>query len=144
MKESRPAVISLEARISDGSAENTLPVSMMMTGEIIREGDTDFLVYRESGEEETEVHLMISDQYVTMNRIGNCSTTMMFRKGRRFESEYETPYGKLEMSVFPREVRTLRGEDSGEVRLEYEMMMQGKYVSSNVLEVKYSMKGNER
>jgi len=63
-------------------------------------------------------------------------TQFLFQQGRRFEGNYQTPYGTMKMSVFPTRVYTQLNRDDGRVELEYELSLEGKY-SMNQMSLYY-------
>ena len=73
-----------------------------------------------------------------MMRTGDCSNTMVFVKGQRFEGTYRTPYGNMDMAVFSGVVTCDAGERSGSVHLKYQLDIGGAYASTNELHLEYN------
>ena len=138
-----PVLISLAALASyNGMTDD--PVQMMVSGTLVPGEDVYELTYtermedEESGEiTESSIRMELRKDQVTMYRAGDFSNTMLFRKNRRFETSYHTPFGDLPMAVYAREVRVERGEDAGTIHLRYEVEMQGAYASTNELHLEY-------
>ena len=113
--------------------------------ELITEGDLKesekslTLEYSEteiSGMEGTKNIITIEDSMITLMREGDVSTSLYFEEGKRFVGNYNTRVGTLSMSVFPTLVRAVHDETSGQVRLEYELDLEGD-CSINKLSLSY-------
>ena len=75
---------------------------------------------------------------VTMLREGEYSTSMIFSPGSRYEGSYDTPWGALEMGVFPTQVKYRADEDKGEVVLKYQLDIQGHYSSMREMRIRFA------
>ena len=146
MEENRheiPVLINLASMASyDGMTED--PLQMMTTGVLVPGKDSLLLRYVENQEDESTGEVMVSEiqlelrkDQVMMNRMGEFSTTMLFRRNKRYETTMRTPYGDLPMAVFSRDVRCELGKENGKVHLRYELSMQGAYASTNELHLEY-------
>lgn len=138
-----PVMVNLAALASyDGVTDD--PMQMLISGEVFPGKDAITLQYTESYEDEesgklaeAEIQLILGKNQVTMNRRGDFSNTMLFKKNRRYETIYHTPYGDLPMAVIPREVLCDVKPEAGKVHLRYELSMQGNYASTNELHLEY-------
>lgn len=138
-----PVLVNLAALASyDGVTDD--PMQMLISGELFPGKDATLLRYIESIEDdetgemtESEIQLILSKDQVTMNRNGHFSNTMLFKKDRRYETTYHTPYGDMLMAVIPREVVCSVSPEAGKVHLRYELSMQGHYASTNELHLEY-------
>ena len=139
-----PVLINLTSQASyQGYADE--PIRVLTTGTLIPRGQDCLLKYTERTEdeqtgeiEEEQILLTLGKDQVTMNRTGAYANTMMFKKNRRFETSYRTPFGELPMAVFSRDVHCRLGEKEGTVHLKYELSMQGNYTSTNELHLVYA------
>ena len=141
-----PVLISLSALASyDGTPDD--PIRMRTSGTLFPGADRSLLQYKEIQEDqetarilEADIQLVLRKDQVTMNRIGDYSNTMLFKKNIRYETLYHTPYGDLNMSVFTKEARWRSAGGSGSVHLRYDLSMQGSYASTNELRLEYREK----
>ena len=141
-----PVFISLASIASyDGIADD--PLQMMTSGHLFPGKDFSLLRYqeiqqdRETGQvAESEIQLVLKKDQVTMNRLGDFSNTMLFRKNQRFETVYHTPYGDMNMAVYTKEARWEEKQGTGRIHLRYELSMQGSYASTNELHLEYQKK----
>lgn len=139
-----PVVIQLSSLISyDGIADD--PLQMMTTGTWTPGEKENILDYVESQEDqetgeimEARTKLIIGKDQMTMNREGDTASTMMFKKNRRFETVYRTPFGEMPMSVFTRDIRCDVNDIGGTVYLKYELSLQGNYASTNEMHLRYA------
>ena len=121
------------------------PIQFMTTGKLYYKNAGEALLqYVESQEDEAtgeitraDVSLSLSDGKVTMQRSGDCSNTMVFSIGKRFEGTYYTPYGEMDMAVFTKEAACRIGNRDGSLHLKYQLQIQGNYASTNELHLEY-------
>ena len=55
-----------------------------------------------------------------------------------YEGSYNTPYGALEMGVFPTHVRYNVNDAKGEVVLKYQLDIQGQYASMREMRIRFA------
>ena len=63
--------------------------------------------------------------------------TLVFGRGQRFDGCYATPFGSLNMGVFSTRVQWRVEKGEGEVRLKYQLDMQGRFVATHDLTVRF-------
>ena len=96
------------------------------------------LHYDETQPESGETSHIIMDMEkgsVTMVRDGSYATSMVFEKGRRFQGNYHTPIGDLEMGIYATKVTYSANEEKGDVSLQYQLDLQGQFVAMHELKV---------
>lgn len=143
-REGTPVLLTMtgSARNERGEAEE--PVKLMTTGVLKPSASGYMLRYQESQTDEGDGSVMTQDIIllmqpgrVTMTRLGDFGTSMVFVKDRRFEGVYHTPYGDLDMALFATQVSVSLAPDHGSVSLEYQLDLQGNYVSMHTLRLEY-------
>ena len=101
-------IISIKGMQSLDGAENET-VELVTEGTLIRDGDGEYTIsYQESevtGMEGTLTTFQIERGRVTLLRIGEFNSQMVFEQGRRHLSMYDTPYGALSVGVNTRRMR---------------------------------------
>ncbi len=109
-------------------------------GKLSGKKDSWRLRYSETVTDENEIQnviLTMDKGIVTMASDGPFATDMVFEKGCRFEGVYRTPFGLLDMSIFPTLVKYNINEDgSGEVNLRYQLDIAGQYAAFHKLHIK--------
>ncbi|MBQ8080896.1 MAG: DUF1934 domain-containing protein [Clostridia bacterium] len=90
----------------------------------------------------SRVTLTMSDGAVEMTREGPMSTSMVFKTGQRFQGVYATPYGQLDMGIFPSEVQYRIGSDDGEINISYQLDLQGQHAADHELHIRFADKAS--
>lgn len=97
-------------------------------GLLLREGGDWILTYREGAESglgSTRTTLRMERGRVTLNRTGELKSQMVFEVGRPHTSLYETPYGKLPMTIRTLKLKTELTEAGGTVLIHYHIELGG-------------------
>ncbi|MDD2429176.1 MAG: DUF1934 domain-containing protein [Eubacteriales bacterium] len=114
-------------------------MKLMTTGMLTGNKNKWRLRYTEMQPDTNEKHkitMTMDKGVVTMVRDGSYGTNMVFEKGHRYESSYRTPYGSLDMGIFPTHVKYDVADDgNGEVNLKYQLDIQGQYTSFHNLRI---------
>ena len=137
--------------ITGVSKTNGIPddaIKMFTTGYLSGEGDSWKLRYSETSpddiKDKNHVTLMMSNGMITMTNSQNKGADMVFVRGSRYQGVYRTPYGDLDLAVFPSVVDYRIGRDSGEINLSYQLDFDGQYASDHELHILYADKSSGR
>ena len=98
-EEGIPVLVNMASMASyDGMTDD--PIQVITTGTLFPKKEYLLLRYIENQEDETtgevmesEIHLVMKKNQVTMNRMGQFANTMLFQPNRRYETVFRTPYG---------------------------------------------------
>ncbi len=116
-------------------------VRLLTSGTLSGEKDAWRLDYTETQPDNTASHdvvVKMQKGVVTMERLGDYATSMVFEKGRRFEGCYNTPYGALDMGIFATQVKYHVDEmKAGEVNLKYQLDLQGQFAAIHELCIRF-------
>ena len=129
---------------------NGLPddvIKLFTTGYLSGENDSWNLRYTETDPETSErsrVTLKMEGKSISMSRDGMGKTLMQFTPGKRFEGVYQTPYGDMNIGVFPSEVSYHIGKDQGEIDLAYRLDVQGQHTGDRELHIRFADRGVSR
>ena len=133
------------------SKTNGIPddaIKLFTTGYLSGEGDSWKLRYSETSpddiKEKNHVTLTMDHGTVTMTNSQNQGADMVFVRGSRYQGVYRTPYGSLDLAVFPSVVDYRIGRDSGEINLSYQLDFDGQYASDHELHIIYADKTSGR
>lgn len=74
----------------------------------------------------------VKNGVVTIKRSGAIESTMIFDKEKPYATNYETPYGQLDIYVTTHEIESQLLQGDVKLKVEYEIMMQGKKISDNI------------
>ena len=142
MDEQKIAVLmSIRGRAFGGAMDDEEKIDLMTRGELVATDGGWLLTYEETQPDENKsstVLLQITPVCVTMTRLGEFGTTMVFNKERRFEGAYRTPYGELSMAVFATRVDIMATAEQGRILLEYQLDLQGQFAAMHELRIDYA------
>ena len=113
-------------------------------GKMYQRSGAYFLVYEESelsGFPNHKTTLKIHSDYVAMRRYGASNSDMHFEKGKREDSEYETPYGVFKLETLTHKLEMTLGDLAGEVNIEYALSIQGVHEAVHTLIISYRAVG---
>ena len=130
--EAIPVLMTLSGRAYGGTVEEEEVVDLMTTGLLYP------LETQPDDNTTSEVTLLMGHDRVLMSRSGEYGSSMVFRKDRRFEGSYHTPFGSLSMAVFPTRVDVNMTREHGTVVLEYQLDLQGNYAAMHELRLTYA------
>jgi uncharacterized beta-barrel protein YwiB (DUF1934 family) len=119
----------------DGQPET---VELITEGQYRKDGDEYFAEYDEteiSGMEGTKTTLKIEDDTFSIIRQGTTTSNLVFRRGVKHTSIYNTPFGSLEVAVNPSKLSIDADEKGCSVQLEYKMEAAGFDSIKNSLEL---------
>lgn len=115
---------------NDGTGDAEEQVMEFVTeGQLYQRNGSTYLMYKEtelSGIEGCTTSLKISGDTVRMKRFGQVlplDTVMEFKKGKRYEGYYETPYGAVEMEILTNNVENRLEE--GILDIDYAISLKG-------------------
>lgn len=74
----------------------------------------------------------IKDNKVYVKRSGGLTSNLEFDINKPFITDYETPYGKLDIKIITKAIETFILQEHVNVKISYEMIMQGKKISDNI------------
>lgn len=148
-----PVIVHLSSYTRGERGEKENAVRLMCRGRLRAAGDGYLLRYQEVQQDEDTGENTVQDVIlamqmstpprVTMTRLGDYGTTMVFVKDRRFEGAYRTPFGELGLALYAMQVQCRLADDCGSVHLEYQLDMQGSYSAVQCIDVSYCAEGSQ-
>lgn len=140
----KKVLLSVTGIVQDAGMEDSSDeMRLVTTGELSGDAEQDSwsLHYSETQPDTSEtdqVTFTMKNGVVTMLREGEFNTSMIFSQGNRYEGSYNTPYGALEMGVFPTHVKYNVNDARGEVVLKYQLDIQGQYASMREMRIRFT------
>lgn len=130
--------VSIKGTQVDVDGEKNI-IEFITEGKFYIKNDSYYIVYDESelsGMEGSTTTLKIKGNIVSMKRFGSNNSKLIFEKGKKHKTEYETMYGIMEMEVSTNnmEVKLLE-EGKGTIDLSYKMNISGMVESYNTLSI---------
>ena len=141
----RPVLISLSATVTDENGQSD-EMNLITNGTLEDTPRGCRIEYEENIDEEEppqRVSLLLEGDVVTMQRAGDYAASMVFAKGQRYEGQYHTPYGYIDMAVFCSLARWRVDDDAGELRLRYQLDVSGQFASMHDMTLQVLFKDGE-
>lgn len=114
-------------------------IELITEGKFYNKNGAYYLVYDESeisGMEGSTTTLKIQGQKVSMKRFGNNTSKLIFEKGKKHVSEYETMYGDMTMEVMTNDLDiNISGAGKGSIDLSYRLNILDSLESNNHLTI---------
>ncbi len=121
--------------------ENAEPdtIELVTGGRLERDGESFYPVL--SGERRHRHgrdpdHLPDRAGRVTLMRVGEFNSQMVFQEGRRHMSMYNTPYGAMTIGVNTRHLTAQVGESGGDIEIDYAIEIDHTVAGRNVFQIK--------
>ncbi|MCR5439007.1 Uncharacterized beta-barrel protein YwiB, DUF1934 family [Selenomonas sp. WCT3] len=137
MSAMNPVVVRVRGSQRDDSGEENTIESMAIGRHSVKNGK-HYVLYEDALLDEkvkTSTVLKFSAEEVVILRKGGVHQEMRFREGAETSSTYRTPYGDLKLSIRTSRLRVNLGLLEGRIEAEYDIAIDGRYQSSNTLQV---------
>ena len=123
--------------------ENTDPdvIELVTAGRLTRVGESYTLSYQESeltGLEGTLTTIQVDGEQVTLMRVGEFTSQMVFQEGRRHLSMYNTPYGAMAIGVNTRHLLADLTDQGGDIEIDNAIEIDHTLAGRNVFQIKVS------
>lgn len=133
-----PVLIAINSNAHRDEVAEDEALTMLTSGTLEIGKDEAVIRYEETLDESLppqQVMVTVSDEAVTMSRGGDYATDMVFRMGCRYEGQYHTPYGDMELAVYCTRLKYDLGEEGGELLLSYQLDLNGKFAAMHDMEL---------
>ena len=120
--------------------EGALPdaVELVTAGRLARDGTGYTLSYQESeltGLEGTLTTIQVDGGQVTLLRVGEFNSQLVFQEGRRHLSVYNTPYGAMSVGVHTRHLLAELNDQGGDIEVDYEIEVDHAMAGRNIFRI---------
>lgn len=128
------------------SYEGALPdvIELVTEGRLARDGAGYTLSYQESeltGLEGTLTTIQVDGEQVTLLRVGEFNSQLVFQEGRRHLSVYNTPYGAMEIGVHTRHLLAELNDQGGDIEVDYSVEVDHALAGRNIFRINVRDKG---
>ncbi|MCL1855870.1 MAG: DUF1934 domain-containing protein [Clostridia bacterium] len=140
-----PILLSLQAS-SSAEGEQRDGLQLLTSGELTALTDGYLIRYEEIINESaapTKVELSLKEGIVTMQRKGEFESNLVFRKGRRYESQYVTPFGLIELALYCTEMRYGVDKQGGFLQLQYQLDLNGQFEAMHEMDMRFAIKESD-
>ena len=122
------------------SYEGALPdvIELVTEGRLARDGAGYTLSYQESeltGLEGTLTTIQVDGEQVTLLRVGEFNSQLVFQEGRRHLSVYNTPYGAMEIGVHTRHLLAELNDQGGDIEVDYSVEVDHALAGRNIFRI---------
>ena len=120
--------------------EGALPdaVELVTAGRLARDGTGYTLSYQESeltGLDGTLTTIQVDGEQVTLMRVGEFNSQLVFQEGRRHLSVYNTPYGAMSVGVNTRHLLAELSDRGGDIEVDYFIEIDHALAGRNVFRI---------
>ena len=119
----KDVIISIRGT-QDYSGTDPDTMELVTEGKLAVQDGALCLSYEESeltGMEGTTTVFQVEPEKVTLLRLGSVQSEMVFEEGRRHMSLYSTPYGKMEIGVRARRLKSTLELTGGRLEIDYDI-----------------------
>ena len=131
-------IISIRGMQSYEDAEDET-IELVTEGRLEEDGSDGFtLSYQESeltGLEGTLTTFQIEKDRITLMRVGEVNSQMVFEEGRRHLSMYNTPYGALSIGISTRRMKADLGRSGGDIEIDYAIEIDHAVAGQNLFQI---------
>ena len=120
----------------EGTAPDTM--ELVTKGRLSRVGESYTLSYQESeltGLEGTLTTIQVDGGQVTLMRVGEFNSQLVFQEGRRHLSMYNTPYGAMSIGVNTRHLMASLTDQGGDIEVDYTIEVDHALTGRNVFRI---------
>ena len=114
-------------------------MELVTAGRLEREGNSYTLSYQESeitGLEGTLTTFQIEPERVTLMRVGEFNSQMVFQEGRRHMSMYNTPYGAMTIGVNTQHLLADFTDRGGDIEIDYAIEIDHNVAGRNMFQIR--------
>lgn len=120
--------------------EGTPPdvIELVTEGRLARDGEGYTLSYQESeltGLGGTLTTIQVEDGQVTLMRMGEFNSQLVFQEGRRHLSMYNTPYGAMTIGVNTRHLLAELTDQGGDIEVDYSVEVDHALAGRNIFRI---------
>lgn len=120
-----------------GTEENTVKTKAL-ANHYVKNG-ISYVIYKETDlvdKQETSTMLKIGEDFLALTRNGGVKQQQLFARGRTSHSDYETPYGKLQLTVKTHRFNMISDAKNRIIEIDYAIYINGSWQSDNELIIK--------
>lgn len=134
----KDVVISIKG-IQNYEGQDSDTIELVTEGRLTRDEGGYTLSYQESeltGLEGTLTTIQVEGEQVTLMRVGEVNSQMVFQEGRRHLSMYNTPYGAMAIGVNTRHLLAELTDQGGDIEIDYAIEIDHAIAGRNVFQIK--------
>ena len=113
-------------------------IELVTGGRLSRDGESYTLSYQESeltGLEGTLTTIQVDGEQVTLMRMGEFNSQLVFQEGRRHLSMYNTPYGAMTIGVNTHHLLAQLTDQGGDIEVDYAIEVDHAMAGRNIFRI---------
>ncbi len=113
-------------------------IELVTRGSLGEQAGVYTLRYQESeltGLEGTVTTIQVEPERITMMRVGQVNTQMVFQEGRRHLAMYNTPYGAMAVGINTRNMYAELDEKGGRIEIDYNLEIDHAVAGRNIFRI---------
>lgn len=117
-------------------------IALLTSGLMTIRDDSYLIAYEETLDESMppqQVEITVTKDSVSMIRGGAYETSMVFIKGQRFEGQYRTPFGDMELAVYCTRLKNELTAEGGDLMFSYQLDLNGYFAAMHEMELKITL-----
>lgn len=114
-------------------------IEVTTAGTLYERNGKRYLLYDEIGDDAELVirnTIEITPSRVEVRKRGVISALMCFEQDQKLRCLYSTPYGRLELGIFTRDIELKESNDSFELSLDYRLEVNNEHISDSRIRIK--------
>jgi uncharacterized beta-barrel protein YwiB (DUF1934 family) len=126
--------VIISVKGTQSTSQDTNDLELVTEGKYYKKGNNYFITYKESevtGMDGTTTTLKVADGIVTLMRFGSINSQMIFEKGQKHVSYYETGYGAFMIGVYASQVNVKVDDNGGEIKVDYALEIDNNKTGDN-------------
>lgn len=138
-KEVLVSIKGLQYSLEDSDGEDQR-IETMNRGKYAVKNGHDIIAFDEYYDADITVKNLIkfNDDFVEVNKKGPYNVTMLFEKGRKNYTNYNTPYGAISVGLDTESIKVERTSDAIDVYIIYNMEINGGFLARSEIEIHIS------
>lgn len=141
-----PVLISIRSNAHRDEVAEDETMTMLVPGEMKLDDTSAVIRYEETLDDSLpaqQVQVTVDENGAIMSRGGAYTAHMVFRMGCRYEGQYHTPYGDMDLAVYCTRLEYDLNEEGGMVEISYQLDLNGKFAAMHDMELRLTRRDHE-
>lgn len=135
----KEVIISIIGLQFDGSDENPVPIEIISAANYYYKKDTHYILYDEISEDfsgTTSNRIKLKKDSIEISKKGLTTVTMLFEKGKKNHTYYQTPFGSILVSILTNKMNIEESDSEININISYELEVDSSPLSECNIQIK--------